>query len=164
MTEERFVTHVHAHKLPIEITSPTQCLPTCRPHALVWSHFRVHSVDVFGEVTLQLGLITTIFVPTRKPLGSLVRDNFGVLPDMSLRIGSIATIALKDRKTIGLPHGSCGDGVARLFIRQQRSRNVFGYICVRECVVFLKVEDFLFFLFHKRSICVCTSTCICISL
>ena len=65
MTVERFIPHVHAHKMLFEIASPTECLTTVRPRALVRSQFLVHSVDVFGDVTLVLGMITTTYVGTR---------------------------------------------------------------------------------------------------
>ena len=64
MTVERFIPHVHAHKVLFEISSPTECLTTVGPRALVRSPFLVHSVDVLGDVTLPLGLITTTYVGT----------------------------------------------------------------------------------------------------
>ena len=64
MTVERFIPHVHAHKMLSEMASPTEHLTTVRPRALVWSQFLVHSVDVLGDVTLPLGLITTTYVGT----------------------------------------------------------------------------------------------------
>ena len=64
VTVERFIPHVHAHKMLSENPSQTKCLTTVRPRALVWSQFLVHSVDVSGDVPLLLGLITTTFIDT----------------------------------------------------------------------------------------------------
>ena len=85
MTVERFIPHVHAHKMLFEIASPTECLTTVRPHALVWFQFLVYSVDVYGDVTLPLGLITTTFIGTRKPLRSLIMDQVDVSLDIPLQ-------------------------------------------------------------------------------
>ena len=64
VTVERFITHVHAHKMLIEMASITERLTTVRPRALVRSQCLVHSVDVSGDVNLLLGLITTTFIGT----------------------------------------------------------------------------------------------------
>ena len=88
MTLERFKPHVHAIVL-IEMASLTECRTTVRPQALVWSQFLMHSIDVFGDVTLApLGSVITSGVMTWKPL-TLLMDCIDVLLDTSLPIGPI---------------------------------------------------------------------------
>ena len=102
MTVERFIPHVYAHKMLSENPSQTKCLTTVRPRALVWSQFLVHSVDVLGDVTLLLGLKTTTYVGTRKPLRSLIMDIVDVSLDVTLPIGSITTSFKRTGKTLAL--------------------------------------------------------------